>query len=55
MREWITAFFMAWGMFLAIPCPCKRWDERARQKMLVCLPLITELLSVVRSLFTGDV
>ena len=23
--------------------------------MLVCLPLITELLSVVRSLFTGDV
>ena len=40
MREWITAFFMAWGMFLAIPCPCKRWDERARQKMLVCLPLV---------------
>ena len=31
---------MAWGMFLAIPCPCKRWDERARQKMLVCLPLV---------------
>ena len=40
MREWITAFFMAWGMFLAIPCPCRRWDERARQKMLVCLPLV---------------
>lgn len=40
MHEWITAFFMAWGMFLAIPCPCKRWDERARQKMLVCLPLV---------------
>ena len=40
MREWITAFFMACGMFLAIPCPCRRWDERARQKMLVCLPLV---------------
>ena len=36
----ITGFFMAWGMFLAIPCPYKRWDEAARPFMLAALPLI---------------
>ena len=39
MRDWICGFFMAWGMFLAIPCPRKIWSEGARQKMLVCTPL----------------
>lgn len=39
MRDWICGFFMAWGMFLAIPCPRKIWSESARQKMLVCMPL----------------
>ena len=40
MRDWICGFFMAWGMFLAIPCPKKLWSETARRKMLVCLPLV---------------
>ena len=40
MRDWICGFFMAWGMFLAIPCPRKIWSESARQKMLVCIPLV---------------
>ena len=40
MRDWICGFFMAWGMFLAIPCPRKIWSESARQKMLVCMPLV---------------
>lgn len=31
---------MAWGMFLVIPCPRKIWSESARQKMLVCMPLV---------------
>lgn len=39
MKTWIHAFFMAWGMFLAVPCPYKKWDEKALDKMLVCLPL----------------
>ena len=39
MRDWVCGFFMAWGMFLAIPCPRKIWSESARQKMLVCMPL----------------
>lgn len=40
MREWVCSFFMCWGMFLAIPCPFPRWDDSARDKMLVCFPLI---------------
>ncbi len=40
MRSWFYAFFMAWGMFLAIPCPFPKWDENARGRMLSCLPLI---------------
>ena len=31
---------MTWGMFLSIPCPFRRWDERARGNMMVCLPFI---------------
>ena len=37
--KWITGFFMSWGMFLAIPCPVKRWDEDCRAHMLAMLPL----------------
>lgn len=40
MKGWIYGFFMTWGMFLAIPCPFPRWDEKARGKMMVCLPLV---------------
>ena len=40
MRLWFYAFFMAWGMFLAIPCPFKKWDENARGRMIVFLPVI---------------
>ncbi|MBQ2062005.1 MAG: adenosylcobinamide-GDP ribazoletransferase [Oscillospiraceae bacterium] len=40
MLSWIHAFFMAWGTFLAVPCPWRKWDEGARDRMLVCLPLV---------------
>ena len=40
MSDWIYGFFMAWGMFLTIPCPKKIWRESARRKMLACVPLI---------------
>ena len=40
MGNWLDGFGMAWGMCLAIPCPLRRWNEKAREKMLVCLPLI---------------
>lgn len=35
-----TAFFMAWGNFLSIPCPSKKWDQEERGLMLVFLPII---------------
>ena len=50
MKDWIYAFFMAWGMFLAIPCPFPRWRESARGKMLVCLPLLGALLGALWAL-----
>lgn len=40
MKDWIYGFFMAWGMFLALPCPLKLWKEAARSKMLCCLPFV---------------
>ena len=38
--NWIYGFFMAWGMFLAIPCPVRIWKEEARDKQLACFGLI---------------
>lgn len=31
---------MAWGMFFAVPCPYRVWDQNRRIGMLLCLPLI---------------
>ena len=36
----VTAFFMAWGYFLALPCPYKKWDEHQRHYMLGFLPAV---------------
>ncbi len=47
MKDWICGFFMAWGMFLAIPCPLKIWRESARSKMLCCLPLAGGVVGAV--------
>ncbi len=38
--NWIYGFFMAWGMFLAIPCPVRIWKEEARDKQLACFGLM---------------
>lgn len=36
----IRAFFMCLGMFSALPCPYRPWDEDARNLMTACLPLV---------------
>ncbi|MBR3298614.1 MAG: adenosylcobinamide-GDP ribazoletransferase [Clostridia bacterium] len=50
MKLWFYAFFMAWGMFLSVPCPFPKWDEKARGRMLACLPLIGVLVGAVWAL-----
>ena len=47
---WIKGFFMAWGMFLSIPCPVRRWDERARRHMTLCLPLVGAIVGALWAL-----
>ena len=50
MKKHITAFFMAWGMFCAIPCPYRKWDETARGWMLVYLPVVGLILGGIWAL-----
>ncbi|MEG2199095.1 MAG: adenosylcobinamide-GDP ribazoletransferase, partial [Anaerovorax sp.] len=42
-----TAFFMAWGNFLSIPCPSKKWNPEERDLMLVFLPVIGLVIGVL--------
>lgn len=46
----ITGFFMAWGMFCALPCPYPRWREDARPLMTVFLPAIGLLIGGIWAL-----
>ncbi len=41
---------MAWGMFSAIPCPLKIWDEKARPWQLVYLPFVGLLVGALWAL-----
>ena len=34
----ITGLFMAWGNFLSLPCPVKKWDNDLKNYMLGFLP-----------------
>ena len=40
MKTYLHAFVMCQSMFCAIPCPWKVWDEEARGKMLLFLPVV---------------
>ena len=40
MKTCLHAFAMCQSMFCAIPCPWKVWDEQARDKMLLFLPIV---------------
>ena len=40
MKRYLHAFAMCQSMFCAIPCPWKLWDEEARDKMLLFLPIV---------------
>jgi len=47
MKRFWNAFWMCYGMFTALPCPWRHWDESARDLMLVCLPIVGALLGVL--------
>lgn len=38
---------MAWGNFLTLPCPCKRWDSDLKNYMLGCLPSIGLIIGLI--------
>ena len=40
MKTYLHAFAMCQSMFCAIPFPGNLWDEKARDKMLIFLPLV---------------
>lgn len=47
MKGFFHAFVMCQSMFCAIPCPCRIWDEDARDKLLWCLPLVGLEIGIV--------
>lgn len=49
----ITAFFMAWGNFITIPCPYKRWDNNLKNLMLAFLPSVGVVVGLVWCLVYG--
>ena len=40
MKLWLYAMGMCLSMFCALPFPWHGWEERARDKMLLCLPIV---------------
>ena len=40
MKNYLHAFAMCQSMFCSIPCPWNVWDEEARPKMLLFLPVV---------------
>ena len=50
MKKAVTGFFMSWGMFCAIPCPLKIWDENAKLYSVVMLPVLGVVLGIIWAL-----
>lgn len=40
MKLWLYGFAMCQSMFCAIPFPFHGWEEKARDRMLLCLPFV---------------
>ena len=46
LKKPLTALMMAWGTYLAIPCPYKVWDDALRPWQIVCLPPVGLIVGV---------
>ena len=40
MKQYLHAYAMCQSMFCALPCPWNVWDEKAKDKMLLFLPIV---------------
>ena len=47
-----TGLFMAWGNFLTIPCPLKKWDSDLKNYMLGFLPSVGLILGMLWAAFS---
>lgn len=45
--KFITGFFMAWGNFITLPCPYKKWDGQLKNMMLAFLPSVGLVIGVL--------
>ena len=45
--RYVIALFMAWGNFLTLPCPYKRWDGKLKNLMMVFVPLVGVIIGVL--------
>lgn len=53
MKNQLTALMMAWGTYLAIPCPKKVWDDAMRPWQIVWLPVIGLIVGVIWAVCAG--
>ena len=53
MKRIVRAFFMSLGMFTALPCPYRPWDEEARPLALVCLPIVGAVIGALWALLAA--
>lgn len=45
--KFIIGFFMAWGNFITLPCPYKRWDSNLKNMMLAMLPGVGVVVGIL--------
>ena len=51
--KFITAFFMAWGNFITLPCPSRKWDGKLKNLMLAMLPSVGIVVGVLFFVLMG--
>ena len=51
--NYITAFFMAWGNFITLPCPLKKWNSELKNLMLAFLPAVGAVIGVLWMVLFG--
>lgn len=51
MKRYLHAFAMSQSMFCAIPCPWNIWDEEAKDKMLLLLPIVGLEIGILWAVF----